>query len=761
MINKTASSEIFNLYAQKMISKRASAGIVARIGTLFSEAASALGDFKVISNTIDTIAPSIGPSVKSGLTVISEANAVQISKSLDGLVAAAHVSGGPAEEILKVARASGYSLSSDVTALGFLDDYATDLKKMSDEYKLLFQNAAGNPTDAELLQFAKDNKKTITFFNEMGDSGSLKAILKPDIIEAGSRAQRAGRSGMTMDEIGSILTPVGRAETLAKNMSTALKGWAVIQSLVFWGAIFGGGYWAYHKFFSSGQANEQIQPAIDAIGCIKAIRLTSGSAAEAERDIIIKNLEDYAKLQNIPSMTDKKEILDTFTTGSNAATQLLGNGSGSIPGFIAMISNDPSNLDGIRADMSTFMSEYRPDKSTGAIGGAVAGGVFGAFRGGWIGGILGAALGGLAGWFILGSYYEEEITCLGEAANAIKDLDGRLGGAKDAATRAGGTSGTSQIGDTSEDIGPGTSEIVGDDVSFLARVLSALRTTKLAGLPGMDFIGEKKLVDTFVTASRGEKNAAIILLEKNSNIQAYINQIKKENPQDITAMIDKSFAKKDLNKSFIQQVLTTIRQFQRKSLAPEDKLLGVFNPGRQKMTSEISKEFGEEGYTFTSLKNNLNNLNKTSESINNQEFIRKAAETRVSYFGDANLGLKDQLTKSYYAGLTGMYNEKPQKRPSDYKDLYGFQEETGEDLVLQSHPKSVTVADAMGKGGLVENGLEQKEKSTYVALSTPSGNFQSKYASTIGYLQKLAKAADEQGKKEVSRLIKQTIQNLK
>jgi hypothetical protein len=67
----------------------------------------------------------------------------------------------------------------------------------------------------------------------------------------------------------------------------------------------------------------------------------------------------------------------------------------------------------------------------------------------------------------------------------------------------------------------------------------------------------------------------------------------------------------------------------------------------------------------------------------------------------------------------------------------------------------------MGKGGLVENVLEQKEKSTYVALTTPTGNFHSKYASTIGYLNKLAKAADEQGKKEVSRLIKQTIQNLK
>ena len=125
------------------------------------------------------------------------------------------------------------------------------------------------------------------------------------------------------------------------------------------------------------------------------------------------------------------------------------------------------------------------------------------------------------------------------------------------------------------------------------------------------------------------------------------------------------------------------------------------------------------------------------------------------------MGLKDQLTKSYYAGLTGMYNEKPTKRPSDYKDLYGFQEETGHDLMAESHPKSVTLADAMGNGGLVENNLEQQQKSIYVATTTPSGNFQSKYAQTVSYLEKLAKAADSQGKEQVLRLINQTIQKLK
>lgn len=153
-------------------------------------------------------------------------------------------------------------------------------------------------------------------------------------------------------------------------------------------------------------------------------------------------------------------------------------------------------------------------------------------------------------------------------------------------------------------------------------------------------------------------------------------------------------------------------------------------------------------------------MKKLSTSTNLGTIKKKAEESKASYFGDASSGLQDSLTKSYYAGLTGMYNEKLPSRSSDYKDLYGFQEETGGDLVQQSHSKSVTLADAMGKGGLVENGLEQQEKSHYIATSTPSGNFQSKYAQTLSYLTKLAKAADDQGKKDVSKLINQTIKTL-
>jgi hypothetical protein len=469
-------------------------------------------------------------------------------------------------------------------------------------------------------------------------------------------------------------------------------------------------------------------------------------------------MENFISLEKFKgqNLTDKKEIDDLYNSGFAAATQLLSDEPGSITRFISLISTNPDNLVGFTPKMSTYLSglgDYRPDKSTGAVGGAVAGAAGGAAVGGWAGAIVGAALGGFVGWKFIGAYYEEEINCLLKAVDAIKLLSDRVSRLNQ---KSGGTESSTQEGSRSSS----SSGRTPDDVNFMAGILSAAQVEKLAGVPGIDFVNEVKLAKAFVAACLGELNAAEILLEKNTNIAAYISKIRSESPRDISVPITRSFIKTDSGKELLKEMYNTMNIFFKKAVA-DNKKLGIFNPKLEEVILEMKKELGKEGYVAKASKNNWNKMKKTSESINNQELIRKAAETRVSYFGDANLGLKEQLTKSYYAGLTDMYNEKPQRRSSDYKDLYGFQEETGEDLVLQSHPKSVTLADAMGKGGLVENGLEQKEKSTYVALTTPTGNFQSKYASTIGYLQKLAKAADDQGKKEVSKLIKQTIQNLK
>jgi hypothetical protein len=87
------------------------------------------------------------------------------------------------------------------------------------------------------------------------------------------------------------------------------------------------------------------------------------------------------------------------------------------------------------------------------------------------------------------------------------------------------------------------------------------------------------------------------------------------------------------------------------------------------------------------------------------------------------LGLSDDsFMKAYYKGFAEEYNKKDEAPKRSYKDLMDvFKEE--ENIVLKSHPKSVFVADALNEGGLIENGLEQKEKIEKIVKKRPSGNF--------------------------------------
>jgi hypothetical protein len=160
---------------------------------------------------------------------------------------------------------------------------------------------------------------------------------------------------------------------------------------------------------------------------------------------------------------------------------------------------------------------------------------------------------------------------------------------------------------------------------------------------------------------------------------------------------------------------------------------------------------------FSHYENNFeNSINKTGLAMNKVALSKE----KIKYHTDAVKGLEDKLTKSYFTGLDSMYNEKPKAKKPDYEKLYGFQEETGFHLVQKSHPKSIYLAEAMGDGGLVENGFEQKVKSEGIALNRPSGNFQSKYAETHAYLEKLLKVAEKQNKTEACNLINQTINQL-
>jgi hypothetical protein len=159
----------------------------------------------------------------------------------------------------------------------------------------------------------------------------------------------------------------------------------------------------------------------------------------------------------------------------------------------------------------------------------------------------------------------------------------------------------------------------------------------------------------------------------------------------------------------------------------------------------------------------INFMQKNQQSINKDNLtVNKMAsteKTKVTVYDDAVKGLEDKLTKSYYAGLNSMYNEKPKAPKTDLKDLYGLNEKSSVDVIQSAHPKSVYIAESMGDGALIENTLEQQAKTESKLLSGPTGNFRSKNAFVL-HLDKLAKHAKESGKEEAYELIKSTINKL-
>tara|TARA_B100000131_G_scaffold288069_1_gene299150 strand:- start:1564 stop:4581 length:3018 start_codon:yes stop_codon:yes gene_type:complete len=119
----------------------------------------------------------------------------------------------------------------------------------------------------------------------------------------------------------------------------------------------------------------------------------------------------------------------------------------------------------------------------------------------------------------------------------------------------------------------------------------------------------------------------------------------------------------------------------------------------------------------------------TNNNDNSEFFTKKADKFSKSYYKDAVKGLSDgdEFQKSYYTGLGRLYDKKPKRRKADYDSLYDVSGETGEDLIHSAHPEAIVVAEGRGRGGLVENGLEQKRQTHGVALSAPTGNYRGNY----------------------------------
>ena len=152
-------------------------------------------------------------------------------------------------------------------------------------------------------------------------------------------------------------------------------------------------------------------------------------------------------------------------------------------------------------------------------------------------------------------------------------------------------------------------------------------------------------------------------------------------------------------------------------------------------TKEDSRKDLLEG--FAKVANNSINISK---DIDNQKLEKKADDFSKSYYKDAvtDLNNNDEILQSYFAGLGRLYDERLEKRKADFKELYNVIDEAGQDLIYEAHPKEVVVSDAIGRGGLVENGLEQKRQTHGVALSAPTGNFRANYASRHDALKKMA-----------------------
>ena len=691
MINKVASSEIFDLYAKRMISKRAiSIAGGAEVSHEIARAAQKIAP--VIEGLEAAATPAAG-----ALRTISEAKpaeAISVFKKLK------EVSGIEAstEKILDMAIECGYSGSyKDV-----MSEFSKDFVKMADEMGAL------NPA-SDLNEFYSQNRRALDFFEKLKGRGG-QALLSTEAISAARAAEEAkavAKSKESARAYGETIKNVG--ETVSK-VTSGITGLAITAGL---------GYLAYsvHEngiastlaglfgFSKSKDSIDNLDDVAAAIDCINKIGILAGTESAMARREVLKNLDKFLYYQKLQAAGKASEESLNAIKEADAAAEILVAGSdksGSISNFILLLSQNPQHLSGVSTTMAA---------SAGGIAGGIAGLVVGmrfGKLGGALGAALGAAIGALPGGVLLSNWYSDQLNCLTNAADAIKSFYDRLGQENKAAVDEGTNADSSGSG------GIGTT----DDLNVLANILSAMSRENLNrdGFPGIELVNESNIISGMIRGEGSAQTLAKFILDRdNYNIKTYLSNISQS---DKGSKIDFRFANK--YSDLISQV-----------------------------------------YAQLQLMNRERKMNKSSKSTNNQQLIRNAAETKVSYFEDAKLGLKDQLTKSYYTGLTGMYNEKPQKRTSDYKDLYGTQKETGEDLIVQSHPKSITLAESMGKGGLVENNLEQQQKSIYVATTTPSGNFQSKYAQTINYLEKLSKAADNQGKKEVSRIINQTIKHLK
>jgi len=760
MITKTNHSEVFNIFVKKM-SERTRQGFAKSAGE-----ASAIFDFieefaKIFAKDWSVLTPAEKavfnttrlPPYRNFVNFLSDkATQASIKPGLESLKG---VDGSSTEVVEKLNQlaSSKYSFGSAGDAIGEYIDLQNIMKsdvgnisnvltpekvgKIERAYRFFADpdlskiikseadSAAGAPTpsvtpptrtvaepgadaaqtttkaEAEAEAQAAARQKEIDDLKPKAQETGADGKLTPEALEAQKRIQKLTQEAKEAE----LLKKIKQDRELARSdLSKAFRDLFTISSMkaIFSTTLFLGSIGAIYYYFSSATQSKREKISsylVQSQGCLDSIDTISGTRAESLKMALSSDLQ---KINQMSSMTSGSVTEEFVRNYGELIDKVGGTGSGSIFEFANHLQANPEEING---GFSVTVSEA--------------------------------------------------FSCIVTNFNAAKSIIMNL--ATEAVERGGRSSGGQPYSD-----GSGTSS--GNAISGTVTLSDGSThtvdiTTKKPSIPpkfilffqdGRNPFFSSPTFTAFVDpdGSGLVPNAVGKPLNGNGRIAAaikycYNNGIKNEG---------------DLKRDIIKSINS--------GLSPLRKLFK--NEPEQKAFEKLIKKYkGGGGSSSESLSDDGLSMSKSSDYQNNfSDSINKKSSTmnklalskdRITYHEDAVKDLKDKLTKSYYAGLDSMYSEKPKAQKTDLKDLYGFQEETGYDLLLEAHPKSTYLAEAMGDGGLVENGLEQQVKSEAVALSTPSGNFRSKYAETHAYLNKLLKVAEAQNKTEVSDLIKQTI----
>jgi hypothetical protein len=153
--------------------------------------------------------------------------------------------------------------------------------------------------------------------------------------------------------------------------------------------------------------------------------------------------------------------------------------------------------------------------------------------------------------------------------------------------------------------------------------------------------------------------------------------------------------------------------------------------GSAKRRRNLGQGFGFMGNRVKDIrrakKEKNNKIKKESANNDSYRHLTKVSDDfSKSYYKDAakDLNNNDPFLKEFYKSYGEFYEYKPEA--NDQK-LYGLNEKD-KNLLSEAHPQTAYVADARGKGGLVENSHEQHEAMSKMFGDRPTANFKGSYA---------------------------------